>query len=68
VLIFEFVCTRLPYSQAQALIIFSGDGGSLLLGSLLMTTFDRECAAGEDARRGVGPVAVAAVKRMGSDI
>jgi len=39
VLVVQFICTRLQYSQAMALIIFGGDGGSLVLGSLLMITF-----------------------------
>jgi len=38
-LLFELVGTLLPARQAQALFIFGGDGGSLVLGSLLMTTF-----------------------------
>jgi hypothetical protein len=38
-LVFQFICTRLPYDRAQALIIFGGDGGSLVLGTVLMSTF-----------------------------
>ena len=62
-LIFQFTCSRLPYSQAQALIIFGGDGGSLVLGSLLMMTFyvRRDTAIYENSLRwgflGIGAAA-----------
>ena len=39
VLVFQVICTLLPADRAQALIIFGGDGGSLVLGSILMATF-----------------------------
>jgi len=39
VLIFQLVCTLLPFNRAQALIIFGGDGGCMVLGSILMMTF-----------------------------
>ena len=39
VLVFQLICTLLPADRAQALIIFGGDGGSLVLGSILMATF-----------------------------
>jgi hypothetical protein len=39
-LVLQFVCTALlSVSTARALITFGGDGGSLVLGSLLMSTF-----------------------------
>jgi hypothetical protein len=37
-LLFEIIGTLLPARQAQALFTFGGDGGSFVLGSLLMTT------------------------------
>ena len=37
-LLLQLVCTSLPASRAQALIIFGGDAGCLVLGSLLMAT------------------------------
>jgi hypothetical protein len=39
VLIFQLVCTLLPFNRAQALIIFGGDAGCMVLGSILMITF-----------------------------
>jgi hypothetical protein len=36
--IVHLVCRRLNYDRAQALIAFGGDGGALVLGSLLMMT------------------------------
>jgi hypothetical protein len=39
VLVLQLVCTCLPAAQAHALIIFGGDAGCLVLGSLLMATF-----------------------------
>jgi hypothetical protein len=36
--IVHLVCRRLTYDRAQALIAFGGDGGALVLGSLLMMT------------------------------
>jgi hypothetical protein len=39
VLIFQIVCTLLPVNRAQALIIFGGDGGCMVLGTILMATF-----------------------------
>lgn len=39
VLIFQLVCTLLPFDRAQALIIFGGDAGCMVLGSILMITF-----------------------------
>src|SRR5262249_22981392 len=36
--IVHLVCRRLTYDRAHALIAFGGDGGALLLGSLLMMT------------------------------
>ena len=38
-LLLQLVCTSLPTARAQALIIFGGDAGCLVLGSLLMATF-----------------------------
>lgn len=38
-LLLQLVCTCLPAARAQALIIFGGDAGCLVLGSLLMATF-----------------------------
>ena len=38
-LLLQLVCTSLPAARAQALIIFGGDAGCLVLGSLLMATF-----------------------------
>ncbi len=35
----QLFCTLLPAHQARALITFGGDGGGLVLGTLLMTTF-----------------------------
>ena len=63
VLILQLICTRLPYPQAQALIAFGGDGGSLVLGTLLMTTLyaRRESRVYENSLRcgflGIGAVA-----------
>ena len=37
-LLLQLICTFLPANQARALITFGGDGGSLVLGGLLMTT------------------------------
>jgi hypothetical protein len=37
-LLFQLIGTLMPARQAQALFTFGGDGGSLVLGSLLMTT------------------------------
>jgi hypothetical protein len=39
VLIFQLVCTLLPFNRAQELIIFGGDAGCMVLGSMLMITF-----------------------------
>ena len=39
VLIFQLVCTLLPFNRAQALIVFGGDAGCMVLGSILMITF-----------------------------
>jgi hypothetical protein len=39
VLVFQLVCTLLPFNRAQALIIFGGDAGCMVLGSILMITF-----------------------------
>lgn len=39
VLILQLICTCLPAAQANALIVFGGDTGCLVLGSLLMATF-----------------------------
>ena len=39
VLILQLICTFLPSGQANALIVFGGDAGCLVLGSLLMATF-----------------------------
>jgi hypothetical protein len=39
VLILQVICTLLPVSQAKAFIVFGGDAGCLVLGSLLMITF-----------------------------
>jgi hypothetical protein len=38
-LVLQLVGTTLPISQANALVIFGGDAGCLVLGSLLMATF-----------------------------
>jgi len=46
VLIAQIVCTRLYSDQAMQLIIFGGDSGCLVLGSILMATF----YAGEDSQ------------------
>ncbi|MGD0585525.1 MAG: hypothetical protein ABSA86_07075 [Oryzomonas sp.] len=35
----QLVCTTLPIIEANALVIFGGDAGCLVLGSLLMATF-----------------------------
>jgi hypothetical protein len=37
--VFKIVCTLLPIHRAQALIIFGGDGGCMVLGTILMATF-----------------------------
>jgi hypothetical protein len=39
VAVLQLYCTLLPASQAHALITFGGDGGGLVLGTLLMTSF-----------------------------
>ncbi len=39
VAILQLFCTLLPAHQAHALIIFGGDGGALVLGTLLMASF-----------------------------
>jgi len=39
VLIFQLVCTLLPFNRAHELIIFGGDAGCMVLGSILMITF-----------------------------
>ena len=39
VAILQLFCTLLPAHQAHALIIFGGDGGALVLGTLLMISF-----------------------------
>jgi hypothetical protein len=39
VMILQLVCTLLPADLAHALIIFGGDGGALVLGTLLMVSF-----------------------------
>jgi hypothetical protein len=39
VFVFQLACTRMPVDRAQALIIFGGDGGCMVLGCALMATF-----------------------------
>ena len=39
VLMVQLACTLLPADRAQALIIFGGDGGCMILGCALMATF-----------------------------
>src|SRR5262245_55134515 len=39
VFIFQLMCTRLPYLQAHTWIIFGGDAGMMVLGTILMLTF-----------------------------
>jgi hypothetical protein len=53
VLIFQLGCTLLPVDRAQALIIFGGDAGCMVLGCLLMATFyaRRESAIYENSLR-----------------
>jgi hypothetical protein len=38
-LVAQLICTTLPITEANALVIFGGDAGCLVLGSLLMATF-----------------------------
>lgn len=38
-LVVQILCTRLPETRADALIIFGGDAGCLVLGTVLMATF-----------------------------
>ncbi len=38
-LTFQLACTFLPVNRAQALIVFGGDGGCMVLGTILMSTF-----------------------------
>ena len=52
-LVLQLVGTTLPISQANALVIFGGDAGCLVLGTLLMATFyvRRDSALHRDALR-----------------
>jgi len=38
-LVIQLICTTLPVDEANALVIFGGDAGCLVLGSFLMATF-----------------------------
>ena len=62
VALLQLFCTLLPAHQAHALIIFGGDGGALVLGTLLMASFyaPRESAVYRNGLRWGGLVIGAA--------
>jgi hypothetical protein len=65
ILILQARCTLLPLDQAEALIAFGGDAGSLVLGTLLMSTFyvSRSSAIYENSLRW-GFLAIGAIAFM----